>query len=223
MDQFTRFVQGAPDPMCVLANDKQVHDLKRFCCDPCAFSILGIDPTFNLGQFSVTVTTYRHLQLLDRNTRKPPVLLGPMLVHQRKTMQSYHFLASSIVGLCPDLVKLNTFGTDGEKALENAFALQFKKASHLLCFLHVKDSIVRKLREIGICGESSQSFMFDIFGKQEGTHRYTGLVDAENATEFDEQLGNLKETWDERECSFDPLYFLSGSVSIKLKLFRTKC
>ena len=100
-DQFIRNIQGAPDAMCVLAN---LQDLIRFCCDPLLFGIFGVDPTFNLGEFSVTVTTYRNLQLLDRTTKKPPVMIGPMLVHQRQTTQSYHFLAASPVGLCPQLV-----------------------------------------------------------------------------------------------------------------------
>ena len=95
-DAFIRCVQGAPDAVCVLATDGQLHDLVRFCCNPREFCILGIDPTFNLGDFSLTVTTYRHLQLVDRNTKKPPVMIGPMHVHQRKTTQSYHFLSSSI-------------------------------------------------------------------------------------------------------------------------------
>ncbi len=99
--------------MCVLANDKQLHDLKRFCCDP------RIDPTFNLCQFSVNVTTYRHLQLGLQEQFQ--CFLAPcMLVHQLKTMKSYNFLASFIV-------ELKAFGTDGEKALENALALQLKK------------------------------------------------------------------------------------------------
>lgn len=30
---FIRNVQGAPEAMCVLASDKQLHDVARFCCD----------------------------------------------------------------------------------------------------------------------------------------------------------------------------------------------
>ena len=101
-------------------------------------SILGIDPTFHLGEFSVTVTTYRHLQLIERRTRKPPVLLGPMLIHQKKTRESYYFLASGIVGLCPNLRGLVASGTDGEKVIGEAFKIQFGEAKHLLCFIHVK-------------------------------------------------------------------------------------
>ena len=182
-DPFIWCVQGAPDVMCVLAIDRQLHDSVRFCCNPREFCILGTDPTFNLGDFSLTVTTYWYLQLVNRKTIKPPVMIGPMLVHQRKTTQSYHFLSSNIVGFCQKLATLQAFGTDGEIALADAFQLQFKSAVHLVCFPYVKDFIVQKLRDIGIDKASSDTFLEDIFGFgiQQGTHLYTGLVDGENS------------------------------------------
>ena len=164
IDSFIRMVQGAPDAMCILVKDRQLNDMSRFCTNPQQFPIIGIDPTFNLGEFSVTVMTYRHLQLVDRNTKKSPVLIGPMVIHQRKTTQSYHFLASSIIGICPKLTSLVAFGTDGEKALWDAFHMQFKDAKHILCFLHVRDRIIRKLRDIGITGGNEKPFLHDIFG-----------------------------------------------------------
>ena len=114
---FIRAVSAAPEAMCVLAGDCQLNDMARFCTDGSQFSIVGVDLTFNLGDFSLTVTTYRHLHLLHRATKKHPVMLGPMLVHQNKTFKSYHFLASTMVGLCPMLSSLTAFVTDGEKPL----------------------------------------------------------------------------------------------------------
>lgn len=123
-DPFIRRVNAAPEAMCVLARDRQLNDMARFCNGDDQFSIVVIDPTFSLGEFSVTVTTYRHLQLVNRRTKKHPVLLGPMLVHENKTFQSYHYLASSMVSLCPQLCFLMAFGTDREKALGDAFTHQ---------------------------------------------------------------------------------------------------
>jgi len=56
-DPFLRVVQAAP-AMSLLASDHQLHDLSKFCTDPEQCTILGIEPTFNLGEFLVTVTTY---------------------------------------------------------------------------------------------------------------------------------------------------------------------
>ena len=106
-----------------------------------------------------------------------------------------------MVGLCPDLVSLQGFGTDGEMAIGDGFKLQFRSATHLLCFIHVKDCIVRKLREIGVCGSSAKSFLEDIFGKQDATHLFTGLVDCDSPDDFDEQLLKLETEWNAKECA----------------------
>ena len=60
-NKFVQDVTCAPEPMAVLSNEQQISDLERFCCNPFKFCILGIDPTFNLGEFSTTVTVYKHL------------------------------------------------------------------------------------------------------------------------------------------------------------------
>ena len=72
------------------------------------------------------------------------MLIGPLLIHQKMCKQSYYFMASNIVGLCPQLSSLQCFGTDGERALGDAFELQFQNATHLLCFLHVKERIMMR-------------------------------------------------------------------------------
>ena len=172
VEPFLRMVQAAPDAMCLLTSDRQLNDMARFCTDPRQFSVVGVDPTFNLGEFSVTVTTYKHLQLIERQTKKPPVLLGPMIVHQKKNKESYHFLASGIVGLCSRLNSLVTFGTDGEKALGDAFHAQFPTAKHLLCFIHFKSRIKIKLRDLGISTDIANGILTDIFGQQQGTHKF---------------------------------------------------
>lgn len=93
---FIRSVLAAPEPICLFCNDRQLHDVKHFCCNAINFSILGVDATFNLGEFSVTITTYRHLLLEEETTGKPPVMIGPALIH--KTKKSFA-LASGMVGL----------------------------------------------------------------------------------------------------------------------------
>ena len=54
---FIRSVQAAPEASCVLAATYQLNDLERFCTNPSQFSVIGVDPTFNLGHFAVTVMT----------------------------------------------------------------------------------------------------------------------------------------------------------------------
>ena len=90
---FVRNVSFDQSIMCVLATDQQLSDICRFCAneDITHTSVLGIDPTFNLGDFYVTVTTYQNLMLINRKSGTHPVFIGPMLVHQNRTYESYCF------------------------------------------------------------------------------------------------------------------------------------
>ena len=75
---FVRSVEAAPEPMCILGTNQQLMDMERFCTGHPS-SVLSIDPTFNLGPFNVTPTTYHHL-LVETSSGSNPILLGPILI-----------------------------------------------------------------------------------------------------------------------------------------------
>ena len=79
-----------------LANLRQLKDVERFCTQPQSFSVLGVDPTFNIGNFYVTVTKYRHLMLYT-NKGVHQVMIGPILIHHKKGFDSYFQLPSGMV------------------------------------------------------------------------------------------------------------------------------
>ena len=198
---FVRIVTGAPYPMMLLAFDWTLDDIVRFCTPLSGFSIMGIDPTFNLGAFDVTVTTYRHLMLTAQlNTRKHPVFIGPLFVHVKKDFSAYHFFASSLVGKRPALTGLRCYGTDGEAALVNAFTAVFPQAIHLRCFLHFRENIERKLQQLSISSSAIKEYKKDIFG--DPSQLELGVVDAESESELDAMLNSLEKVWNDRESSF---------------------
>lgn len=190
---FVRLVTSAPEPMSILCTNDQLKDVVRFCttneCSP-----LCVDPTFDLGDFSVTVSSYRHLLLQHtKKGKKSPVLLGPLLVHRRKDFSSYYFFASSLVSLEPSLIELRSFGTDGEEALFKAFTLQFQKAKHLRCFLHFRDNCMAKLRDLKVTNDVAVDVIQDILGcPLKGTH---GLVGATSREEVYTKLDELCNKW----------------------------
>ena len=107
---FVRLVTSAPEPMSILSTNDQLKDVVCFCTSSEECSPLCVDPTFDLGDFSVTVTSYRHLLLQHtKKGKKSPVLLSPLLVHRKKDFSSYHFFASSLVSLEPSLIDLRSF------------------------------------------------------------------------------------------------------------------
>lgn len=175
-DSFVRTVNAAPFPMMLLAFDYMLDDLVRFCTGP-RHCIFGVDPTFNLGKFDVTVTTYQHLllQLNSSPSQKSPTMLGPMFIHVTKDFASYHFFSSSLVGQRKQLSSIKAFGTDGELALENALEATFPNAQHVRCFLHFRSNIERKLHELNIPSALKTEIVKDIMGNPSQLQH--GLVD----------------------------------------------
>ena len=69
---FIREVRTLHEPAIVVATNLQLNDLDWFCCQQEKFGILTVDPTFCLGNFDVTLSTYRHL---------PLAFIGPAMIH----------------------------------------------------------------------------------------------------------------------------------------------
>ena len=191
---FVRKVETSSDPCVVLATDHQLNDITRFCTNPSQFSILGVDPTFNFGKYYVTLTTYRHL-LLRNKDGKNPVRIGPTLIHHKKESSSYYELSSTMVKLNKNTQNVLVYGTDGETALGEGFGRPLPYAQHLLCDLHMKDNVMSKLNEFGIRGKASEIILTDIFGRDIGSSRVPGLIDYESPTEFDKNLDRLSNEW----------------------------
>ena len=213
VDSFIRLVNAAPYPMMLIAFDYMLDDLVRFCTSPRNFTILGVDPTFNLGDFDVTVTTYRHLLLHPQGNRdgKSPVMFGPMFVHVRKDFTAYHYFLSSLVGQRQKLSSLQAYGTNGELALENALATTFPQAQHVRCFLHFRDNIQRKLRELGVPQSVSCEIVKDIMGCP--SQLQLGLVDSESVDKMDDLLARFERRWNEFEKPYNsPPFFHSWFV-----------
>ena len=61
-EKFVQHVQAAPEPSCVLALEQHLLDLERFYTCKDEFTILGFDPTFNCGKFSVLTACIIYLE-----------------------------------------------------------------------------------------------------------------------------------------------------------------
>lgn len=198
---FIRDIKASPDPAIVIACDRQLDDLVRFCATPAGVenSIMTVDPTFCLGDFESTPITYRHLLVVSRRYGKAPVFVGPVLIHYRKNFATFMYFANSLVALRQSLVGLRCFGTDGEKALVNAFLHEFRFSIHLYCQIHlrsnVKNELFRRNLPTSVVGEITN----DIFGKQVGSAYLEGLVDADSEAVFYEKLEEKGGEWKQKE------------------------
>jgi len=175
------------DAIHLLANNQQLNDMTRFCTNANQCYELGIDPIFNLSEFNVTIIIYRHLKPIDRHTKKPPVLVGLMLIHQKKPI---FFLCFQ---LCWSFFTAEFIGSIWRKA-------------NRWCFSHTVSSCTTPV----VCGiEFLPSW--EIWGFLEimqipsslmclaSSKEHTGLADCDSAQQFDDELLQLKEVWDKSE------------------------
>jgi len=217
----------------VLAVDQQLHDLVRFSTSASEFGIITIDPTFTLGDFDVTPITYRHLLLETKRNKQPPIFLGPVLLHYKKTFATYLFFASSLIGLSPQLQGVRAFGTDGEQPLIDAFSHEFGFSQHLTCFLHVRRNIKDELNKYNIPTEVASLMLDDIFGRRLGTVFEEGMVDSSDDADFQMKLDSTLEKWRNLDvCSSADMegflqYFTANKVAVirhtMLRPIRIEC
>ena len=165
---FIREVTGAPELRCVLAFDWQLRDLATFCTDPRGMSVVGADPTFNLGRFNVTVTSYQNLKVINRVNGKHPTMIGPLLISQTKSFDVYNYFFGKIISLNKDTRGVMAFGTDGEEELYRAMAFNFPYAIHLRCFNHFRDNCKEQLKNSNVPEDAQKQFLSDIFGCRVG-------------------------------------------------------
>ena len=165
-DASVQDVKAAPEPQCVLFFNWQLQDLVRFLTNDKVFGIFTADMTYNLGEFYVTPTTYKHLMLEDIIIHKHPTMAGLVLVHQRKNFSLFHYFANTLVCFNRQIKRIKTFGTDGDQALIEAFSHNFSEAKQLRCFIHLKQNISGKLKDTGMSPSVCREFISDIFGKK---------------------------------------------------------
>ena len=188
---YVRKVVAAPEPAPVLACDWQMNDIAKFCTNPKHFSVFQVDPTFDLVAFSVTATQYENLLLVNRQSGKHPVMVGPLLVHQKKEKLSFKLLVDFLVDEDPRVKNMCALGTDGETAISLAF-------KERCVFSLVRRNVTDKMVALGIEESERREICADIFGVQGGSQLQEGIIDTDDEEEFCVRLAQLQEMRERR-------------------------
>ena len=87
-------------PAVILFNDKMMNILRGVCCIDKTFSILGIDKTYNVDNYFVTITSFKHPGVLCKNTQESPIIFGHILIHGSSTKEVFQrFFSEILIGL----------------------------------------------------------------------------------------------------------------------------
>ena len=172
--------------MSIVGTNQQLDDVLRFCANnnPEFSSVLGIDPTFNLGDIYVTPMVYEHKMVKNKVTGKHPSFIGPALIHQDRKYGTYYYFATEIKKIYQSLQNLMAIGTDGEEALSSAFPSVFPNCVHLQCSLHKRENLIRKLRELKVDEVKAKQILSDVFGSWLDDTYFEGLIDSADYKDF---------------------------------------
>ena len=80
---FIRSIQTHPNPLfIVLGSSTEFENLEAYCTSELVSSVSTVDPTFNIGKYSVTPVTYQDLLLVSKRTGEHPICIGPILMYE---------------------------------------------------------------------------------------------------------------------------------------------
>ena len=203
-EKYIHGVTAWPEAMCIVGLPYQFHDISRFCSNSLQFHPLGIDTTFNLGEFYVTPTAYKSLILENSTDEKSPTLVGPTLIHMSRSYSAFCHLAAKLKEIDNGIGDLKCVVTDGEPGLIKAFKVFYPQMPLLRCNRHFQENCVDKLKSLGIKGEDQCYFVRCIFGSSVEDVYHEGLLDAPDSETFDALLMSLEDAMNERELAIRP-------------------
>ena len=157
---------------------------------------------YKLGPFYLTTLNFSNPMFVYKNNEnKHPTTLAAVMTSVTKEERDYRFIASCLKNAG---VSSLTYGTDGEYALERGFESVFpiedgsqRENIHLRCFLHAKNDISRKLTALNVGAARKTRITEDILGKESDGKRIKGLVDCENAEDFEQMYVDKESDWPE--------------------------
>ena len=206
----------------ILYSDKVLKDMELFCTSDVGCSIFGIDTTFKLTDMWLTDTSLRNHRLLSTRTGKHPILLGPCMLHFRKSEENFRRFCGELLSASPSLQNLKKVGTDMESAIFGGFQSMLPNLSNLVCVRHIEDrdnkAIDGLLAKSGLKDEqktrNKRSILNNLYGTCIGALDEPGLAEAENEDDLEMKLNSLKPSW-EKLCPG----FFKWFISNRKKLF----
>ena len=194
---FWREVRTAPELSTFLANDRQLQNIEKFCQN----NSLGIDPTYNIFNYYVTICTYKNPLLEVTRADRTPVMIGPAIAHAQKTVESYFTLPHNMLRHNWNIAQLKRCRTDAGVNVFQAFKACFPNADHLLCWINSKDNVKSKLADLKL--RFSRSYINEILGEKSGNMKVKGLLDSKSQEEYESEWKHLEKIWLNREKGSD--------------------
>ncbi len=159
MPDFIHHITTYPDLVCVCAQKGPLQELDRvlLLSSPSA-QLLWYDTTFNLGDFYVSVLSFRHTLF-----KEGPVIPAAFMIHERKLQAHHDQMLASCAKLVHSLSKTcHPIVTDEERGIVNAIANNLPKSPNLRCWNHLFRDATRWLRSHGATTDDISVYISDL-------------------------------------------------------------
>lgn len=143
--------------------------------------------------------------VVNKQSGKHSVLIGPSIIHMTKEFEDYHYLASVLKTHYKIFETLTAFGTDAEINLANAFVCELPDVIHLRCKIHLSENIDRKLVKLSFAKDGRHNVLDT---RCKGDSRTKVMGDADSVEEFDE----METEW---RVLVDPSSFHGSNVTLQ--------
>ena len=92
--------------------------------------VFSVDLSFKLGNFYVTMTSFRNLILINMEGTHP-THIRPVQIQHRKLLLSYKYFPSSLKRIELSIIDLKAFDADKESNIVDAFIQEFPSAVNI--------------------------------------------------------------------------------------------
>ena len=113
----------------------------------------------------MTVTCFKNLSMLRRDTYDHPIFLGPMYIHESSKTSDYSVFFDHIRSSLDNPRCSPTVGSDDEKALRNAIAQVLSQGHHIYCRRHLHTYCTEYMsRKVGLTDQQKKPLLAAVFG-----------------------------------------------------------
>ena len=171
----------------------------------------------------VTDKTYRNKRLINPDTKKHPVYLGPTMLHFKKDKDAFTRFALVLLHTDHRLKGLKQIEVDMEAALFQSFKYHLPDLGRLLCVRLISKQDESKLTKLHSNSKQNASqrnsskseIVKDTYGSLSGNYYESGLSEASDKVDFEVKFASQK--WESLCPTFHSWFGKKRSASFKVQ------
>ena len=156
---FIHIIRTHPDLVCICGQKAIFQELDRvLLLQSPTPQLLSYDTTFQLGDFYVSVLSFRHTLF-----KEAPVIPAAFMLHERKFQSTHNELFTVVTKSIPALEKTtHPIVLDEEKGIVNAVTASLPSAPRLRCWNHLLRDVLRWLCSHGAKSDDLLIYLLDL-------------------------------------------------------------